>query len=378
MCRLLFIIGASETKNIRPFMYHAKEEMSKGNNDGLGYTAIKNDGDIFTERWLKNDDMFNTTTFIDDEMLNRFSNFIEEEKEYTLQGQPEWDKVTSVMMHTRYATCSKGMNNVHPFVSDDGKVAVVHNGVIRNHDKFEKLNSTCDSEVLLTEYMRRNIDYNFFGIQDLVNDLEGYWAIGTTAVDQEGVRFIDIHRDNASATLYMTFVEQLGGYVLATREEIITYAIDKMGWEHNNRIFKVKAHSAVRFNAIDGEVMQQFSWEKKKPATHTTCKINKNNVTYINKSKPTVVEDDDRQVELIDSNFLIAYEHVFEDAGRTDKYYQTVKLLEEDMPIMPDEVIKMLEEAEDKLTDEEMEELNNLPYDLIPEYLKDVLAEKEA
>ena len=61
-----------------------------------------------------------------------------------------------VLAHTRHATHGDPHNNVnnHPFVTDDGRYALVHNGVISDHFALAcrqglRLESDCDSEVLL-------------------------------------------------------------------------------------------------------------------------------------------------------------------------------------------------------------------------------------
>ena len=96
----------------------------------------------------------------------------------------------SVISHTRWATNGKiSIANTHPFVSSNGKFALVHNGIISNsellkkqlllHKKFE---SETDSEVIVNL-----IEYNYEKYKDTKTfkqilrltflQLEGFWSI---------------------------------------------------------------------------------------------------------------------------------------------------------------------------------------------------------
>ena len=103
----------------------------------------------------------------------------------------------SVISHTRWATNGKiSIANTHPFVSSNGKFALVHNGIISNsellkeqlllHKKFE---SETDSEVIVNL-----IEYNYEKYKDVRTfkqilrltflQLEGFWSILLIKLDE--------------------------------------------------------------------------------------------------------------------------------------------------------------------------------------------------
>ncbi len=391
MCRLMFIIGAKESGKIKPFMEKAKVHLSKANTDGLGYTAINKDGSMFTERWLDNDESLGDMFTEDDKgMIEVLGEFLDADgscSPYTQQGQVDSDfkNVTSVMLHTRFATCSKGIDNVHPFVSNDNEVSIIHNGVISNHKEYDKLNSTCDSEVILTEYMKRDIKDDVTKIEQLANDLKGYWAIGTTAKDSDGVRFVDIHRSNASATLFALYVKQLRAIVFATRVEILVNTMEDMGWEQHNTIFEVNPFVALRFDATTGRVMQSHTWENKPTVTKQEAPVYGHWDSTTGKwvreeeKKPTVTLVPDTKVSkhgrIVDSNFVLAYDNVYE---YMDDNYEFVEGVEADADEeLDEELLKLLSEVDGDLTKEENEEMYNLPYDMIPQFLEDIVNKRK-
>ena len=395
MCRLMFIIGAKESDKIQPFMIKAKKHLSKGNTDGLGYTAIKGDGSIFTERWLDNDEALEEVFTEDDNtMVEELGDFLDADGSmfpYTQQGQVDFSDVRTVMLHTRFATCGKGIDNVHPFVDDTGETAIVHNGVINNHLTFSKLNSTCDSEVLLTEYMRLGVSADVSKLEELSNSLKGYWAVGSTSKDQDGTRVLDIYRSNGSATLFGLYVKQLGAMVFSTKVDIIIQTMKDMNWRQDNTIFEVNPYVATRFNGVTGKVMEVYKWEN----NNTVEKIKNFNQKspvqghWDDKQKKWIypkdrtialvpeIKDEDtkgnRKTSIIASNFVDAYDSVYQ---MMDKCYEFIS--EEDYnDMLDDKLLELISEVEGDLTKEENEELNNLPYDMIPEFIQGIIKKRK-
>ncbi|ABO48844.1 glutamine--fructose-6-phosphate transaminase [Desulforamulus reducens MI-1] len=105
--------------------------------------------------------------------------------------------------HTRWATHGRPSDvNAHPHTSNDGKIAVVHNGIIENYLQLrEWLSSqghTFKSETD-TEVIPHLIEHFYKGdlieaVQKTVSHLEGSYAIMAISVDQPG-RIVAVRQD---------------------------------------------------------------------------------------------------------------------------------------------------------------------------------------
>jgi len=91
--------------------------------------------------------------------------------------------------HTRWATHGEPNDvNAHPHVSGDGKLALIHNGIIENYASLKEelsnrghvFHSDTDTEVLvhLIENVRKNTDLNLFdSVRVALNEVIGAYAI---------------------------------------------------------------------------------------------------------------------------------------------------------------------------------------------------------
>lgn len=106
--------------------------------------------------------------------------------------------------HTRWATHGEPSDvNSHPHISNNGKIAVVHNGIIENYIKLKdflmgkgfKFRSETDTEVIA-----HLIEYNYKGdllkaVMNTMNDVEGAYALGVVCTDYPD-RFIAARKDS--------------------------------------------------------------------------------------------------------------------------------------------------------------------------------------
>lgn len=258
MCRLLLLTGLQRPELTAKFMEYAKVPMSYGNNMGIGYTAVKSDGEFFTERWHNNSQFFDRETVMTKEVIEQLQPFKARlgnlTENYSLYGQaPDFSDVTSVTMHTRYATCGKEFENTHPFVYGD--TSLVHNGVIDNAFQLD-LNkiSTCDSEAALQSYIKHGVAGNIENAQAWIDSLSGYWAFGIFARDASGRRVLDIIRNNAS--LYVSNIEGFG-VAIATTADIITSSAARLSLNAPSPQL-VKSNVLWRFDATTGVCLDKI------------------------------------------------------------------------------------------------------------------------
>lgn len=260
MCKVLATAGVKPDKSdsLWKFIMAVSPFLSQFDNDGVGYAASSPNG-LFGERWLHPAAAFKYRkeyTKVDIDIKTKFGKAVE------LEGGPAYNKfgvmsignTQAVVLHARMATCGKGIENTHPFVSGDGKFALIHNGVIRNTTQLKNITSSCDSECILNTYTDNKVGSDPTNIQSVADDLAGYYACAVLGTDKDGVRYLDLFRDNSGATLYCTYVKQLDTLVFCTKADIVAAALKELKWKCG-QFFTVQAGHLIRLNAITGESM---------------------------------------------------------------------------------------------------------------------------
>ncbi len=123
--------------------------------------------------------------------------------ESILQKSPVYGSVG--IGHTRWATHGEPSDeNAHPHMSTDGKIAVVHNGIIENYVELKKMlmeehgvvfTSKTDTEVI-AHLIRLYYEGDFFGaVTRAIKDLEGAYALGVVCADEPDV-MIAVRKDS--------------------------------------------------------------------------------------------------------------------------------------------------------------------------------------
>lgn len=280
MCKVFLIAGIKPEKvpMVAKLAKHMAKAMSFVEDDGVGYAAITNEGQIYGEKWLNKDEAFvvhETTppnpilTRIDD----MFGDTVEMEKKPVLgtaynsfgDRTPLAIKNTVAMiLHARKATQGgKTIQNIHPFVKlgknegDPIATALIHNGTIANHDKLTKETSECDSEVILHEYLANGMYHNPWGIEQLANTLVGSYTVGvlsTQLVDEVWTPYLDIFKSNKD--LVGGYVPELETFVYATTRYTLEEALKACNMTLTHE-FKFKDGHLHRIDAITGVVTEK-------------------------------------------------------------------------------------------------------------------------
>lgn len=265
MCKVLMLIGVHPDKNKDAINFIKKSVpfMSENDKDGAGYMAA--DGaNLFGEKWLRNSDAFKTVkrdgkdqekinTIFEHAVPNSFSR-------YGKFGEGELENATTFLFHTRHATCDKTIHNTHPFVIGD--TGLIHNGVILNSDTLvegtEQV-STCDSEAILQEYLKNEINADPEMIQDVADVLDGWYVAGLISKNKEGRQIVDVFKCNRSS-LYVGWIPELDTFALCTEIGILKDTARAAG-------MTVSAYDTVsggvflRFDAVTGERLQMVDFE---------------------------------------------------------------------------------------------------------------------
>ncbi len=106
--------------------------------------------------------------------------------------------------HTRWATHGEPNDvNSHPHMSQSGRIAVVHNGIIENYMKikeFLQLKGYTFVSDTDTEVVAHLVEYHYHGdlvkaVTDTVHELEGSYALGVICRDCDGM-FVAARKDS--------------------------------------------------------------------------------------------------------------------------------------------------------------------------------------
>lgn len=261
MCKLMMICGIPPEKSAlaAKFIRKSVPFMSKDDQDGLGYVALGDKG-IFGERWLDPENAFKSRARFtpSQKILNDFfgESLSRNYENYSRFGQGSLNKATSILFHTRYATCGKTMMNTHPFVVND--TALIHNGVILNDDDImdvhEERSSTCDSESILREYLANEVAAEPNAIQEVADILDGWYACGVLTKNAEGKYVVDVFKCKQS-NLCVGIVPELESFVFCTDIDILkqTAKESKMTVSAYDDILGGKL---IRMDAVTGSRME--------------------------------------------------------------------------------------------------------------------------
>lgn len=275
MCKVLIIPGIKKEfrANAIRFVKEMGKDMSSGNNDGLGYAAIDEEGKLFSERWFRNVEAFGGYTGEGIKLLEEMKAGFETSigilpSETTKMGDPDLDKMVAITLHTRAATTEKCMKNVHPFIYPDRDISLIHNGIINNDKDFNLEISTCDSEAILQAYLKNKVNTDPNGVREMAQSLRGYYACGVFARDEEGKRILDVFKGN-HANLYAHEVKELGTYLFSTSEHDVQTVCNRLGFTKGPSV-RVKEGFLFRIDPFTGRklTMQDFivppvgSWDR--------------------------------------------------------------------------------------------------------------------
>lgn len=283
MCKVLAIPGIKPENHQAAwdFIIKAREVMTRHDQDGFGYAAVSRSQGLYGERWLDPETAFKLRTEADIAKANQaLSKEAAREKElleqlgYTVDlpastgfslddvynrfGQANPKDVSCIIAHARMATCKVHMPNTHPFV--EGNTALIHNGVISNHETLTKKTSTCDSEVILNSYIHNGVLTNpKEGMQKVSDDLTGSYACAVIGKTADNKWILDVFRNDTNV-LYCTFVHQLGTIVIATTETILDDTCKTLKFTHGKN-YKVEACNLLRFDTDTGNVVGTFKFQ---------------------------------------------------------------------------------------------------------------------
>lgn len=171
--------------------------------------------------------------------------------------------------HTRWATHgSKSDTNSHPHISNDGKIVLVHNGIIENFNELKKnlefngykFYSETDTEVivnLISSEYKKTKDIKT-AIQNSVNKMSGTWGLAIICVDYPNKLFAIRHgspllvseneNDVVIASEQSGFNGRVSNYFILEGNDLCEITLDQeINIETNNK-YEVKETSKENFD----------------------------------------------------------------------------------------------------------------------------------
>ncbi|NLE26157.1 MAG: glutamine--fructose-6-phosphate transaminase (isomerizing), partial [Clostridiaceae bacterium] len=159
--------------------------------------------------------------------------------------------------HTRWATHGEPNDiNSHPHISNNGNIAVVHNGIIENYMQLKsfltgkgyKFVSETDTEVIA-----HLIDYNYKGdllkaVINTMNDVEGAYALGVICSEYPD-RFIAARKDSP----LIVGLGEKENFIASDIPAILEYTRDIYILE-DKEVVSITANSAEIFNLLGERV----------------------------------------------------------------------------------------------------------------------------
>lgn len=262
MCKVMMMAGiTSDTRdNAWKFIKEMAKEMSPSNMDGLGYAALSTDGELFGERWHHNGEAFNVRQVseplsqLDSYLMEAYGGALRKDRQpirYNKFGSVNEDSIAAITLHTRMATSGKEFMNTHPFVV--GQTSLIHNGVIRNADRLEMKQSTCDSEAILNLYVKHKVMQKPGAIQAVAKKLQGYYACGVISRNDSDGAIMDVFKCS-TASLTAAFVQELNTVVFSTRIADIKAVCARLGFNVLSE-FVFEGQTLLRLDALTGEVI---------------------------------------------------------------------------------------------------------------------------
>lgn len=299
MCKVLVIpkITDKTREKAKTFVYTIAEKMSLGNNDGMGYAAVDSAGNLFGERWFYNMEFYNIPKAkvhsVVEKALGTFAtpttkiNLLQ--KDYSSFGDaPSFDKMTAITLHARAATSAKVHSNTHPFVDKD--TSLIHNGVIRNEEKFNLKLSTCDSEAILISYLENKVNLDpYKNLNNMSDSLVGYYVSAVFARDKEGKRVLDIFKAN-NDNLVCAYVYDLDSLVFTTSKANLEETCKELKFTYSSPV-DLADGMFVRLLPGTNDCLDRYSFKpsKKYETTWTGNTESSCNLPASNNTKPTKV-----------------------------------------------------------------------------------------
>ena len=182
---------------------------------------------------------------------------------------PEIEKKANVaILHTRWSTHGKvSKENAHPHFSCDNKIAIVHNGIIKNYEEIKdeliklghKFTSETDSEIIAHYFEEKLKDKAINDVcVDFINEVKGEFAIALMFAGHKNI--YALRRDSP---LVLGLCDD--GYILASDLFAFSNKTDKAIFFENDEFAIIENNKYQFFNREGNEIEKEiktFVWNQ--------------------------------------------------------------------------------------------------------------------
>lgn len=303
MCKVMLIAGIKRQHQdrVKKLTHEFLKAAADIDDDGFGYAAITRSGEIYGEKWLRKEDIFQIhaqpkapagNQLVKDLLGEAAKPLVDapSEQVYDEFGVTRTREVlqstVAVIVHARKKTQGlKSIENCHPFYSPetiyqtgspDPATALVHNGSIMNHFSLTKKTSSCDSETILHEYLKNSMSYNPWAMPALAKTLVGHYTVGvltSTITDNERPKpVLDIFK--SAKDLHCAYVKEIETYVFCTLPGLLHKACHAAGLTLTS-MSEVRDGYLIRLDAVTGARLEDII-----PFEQSRQYLNTGNHTY--------------------------------------------------------------------------------------------------
>ncbi len=255
MCQILVMAGIKRYSAATRLTIAVQEIMAETERDGFGFATLGIEGNawgIHGAKWVDPADAWTPPEKKIAPYTHELSDIIVGKGRESAKIQVGIQRLRprALLAHGRFATCGISLSNTHPFIDARNKTVLVHNGVISNHETLEKKFSSCDSEAILTAYIKEDIAITPERIQTMVDKLNGSFACGVMAFD--GFQWVvDIFK-NSQCSLYVAYFPRIGCFVFTTKDTTLQKAAKRAKLRHGP-IVEVQSNTFLRLSAVSGK-----------------------------------------------------------------------------------------------------------------------------
>lgn len=258
MCKIAIIprMPSDKAKRIKlnKLATYLVEEMIETEQDGFGYVATDLQGKLIGEKWRDVADRWRSSSPLST-LPTELSVVVEDPMSvYARIGEGgilSNTRITSLLLHARKATNAICIDNTHPFHDADLDTALIHNGVVSTIGK-SLTRSTCDSEVILNEYLDAGINLIPEDVSNMTKRIDGWYAVGIYSRDGNNHRILDVIHDNQSR-LSLVKLPELDSWIYVTSVQDLKVASRLSGVKIGD-IYTVKPNLMIRYNLDTGEI----------------------------------------------------------------------------------------------------------------------------